>query len=101
MNKKTFITSGLAALLTFGGLTGCGDGVDQDNGVSDGKQKDAVDKDTQQEAQGSLDEAKDDLKEIGENVEDALKEEGVGDGVDQDNGASDGEKKDAVDSTNP
>ena len=40
MNKKTFLTGGLAALLTFGGLAGCGDGVDQDNGISDGAQKD-------------------------------------------------------------
>ena len=43
MNKKTFLTGGLAMLLTFGGLAGCGDGVDQDNGISDGEQKDEVD----------------------------------------------------------
>ena len=35
--------TGMAFALTFGGLTGCGDGVDQDNGVNDGEQKDEVD----------------------------------------------------------
>ena len=116
MNKKTFLTGGLAALLTFGGLAGCGDGVDQDNGISDGEQKDVVDKDTKKEAKGTLDEANKNLQEAERNVEDALKEEGVeteksvedalkekgiGDGVDQDNGVSDGEKKDELDNTNP
>ncbi len=43
MNKKTFFTGGLVALLTFGGLAGCGDGVDQDNAVSDGEKKDELD----------------------------------------------------------
>ncbi|MCM3693094.1 hypothetical protein [Neobacillus niacini] len=40
--KKLFMT-GLVFTLTFGALTGCGDGVDQDNGVSDGEQKDELD----------------------------------------------------------
>ena len=101
MNKKTFLTGGLAALLTFGGLAGCGDGVDQDNGISDGEQKDEVDNDTNKEAEGTLDEANKNLQEAEKNVEDALKEEGIGDGVDQDNGVSDGEKKDELDNTNP
>ena len=101
MNKKTFLTGGLAALLTFGGLAGCGDGVDQDNGISDGEQKDVVDKDTNKEAEGTLDEANKNLQEAEKNVEDALKEKGIGDGVDQDNGVSDGEKKDELDNTNP
>ena len=101
MNKKTFLTGGLAALLTFGGLAGCGDGVDQDNGISDGEQKDVVDKDTKKEAEGTLDEANKNLQEAEKNVEDALKEKGIGDGVDQDNGVSDGEKKDELDNTNP
>ena len=82
MNKKTFLTGGLAALLTFGGLAGCGDGVDQDNGISDGEQKDEVDNDTKKEAEGTLEEANKNLQEAEKNVEDALKEEGVGDGVD-------------------
>src|SRR4051794_27156555 len=116
MNKKTFLTSGLAVLLTFGGLAGCGDGVDQDNGISDGEQKDEVEKGTMKEAEGTLDEANKNLQEAEKNVEDALKEEGVeaeknvedtlkeegiGDGVDQDNGVSDGEKKDELDNTKP
>ena len=101
MNKKTFLTGGLAALLTFGGLAGCGDGVDQDNGISDGAQKDEVDNDTNKKAEGTLDEANKNLQEAEKNVEDALKEKGIGDGVDQDNGVSDGEKKDELDNTNP
>ena len=54
MNKKTFLTGGLAALLTFGGLAGCGDGVDQDNGISDGEQKDEVDKRYKEGSRGHL-----------------------------------------------
>jgi hypothetical protein len=116
MNKKIFLTGGLATLLTFGGLAGCADGVDQDNGVSDGEQKDQLDQDTEKEAEGTLDEAnknlqeaeknieeelKDEGTEAEKNVEDNLKEEGVDDGVDQDNGVSDGEKKDELDNTKP
>ena len=41
--KKKIIVGGLAATLTLGGLAGCADGVDQDNGPSDGEQKDEVD----------------------------------------------------------
>ena len=76
MNKKTFLTGGLVALLTFGGLAGCGDGVDQDNGISDGEQKDKVDNDTNKKAEGTLDEANKNLQEAEKNVEDALKEKG-------------------------
>jgi hypothetical protein len=101
MNKKTFLTGGLAALLIFGGLAGCGDGVDQDNGISDGEQKDELDKDTETEAKGTLDEANANLQEAKKNVEDALKEEGIGDGIDQDNGINDVETKDKSDSNNP
>ncbi|WP_040207043.1 hypothetical protein [Neobacillus jeddahensis] len=104
MNKKALVVSGMAALLTFGGLAGCGDGIDQDNGISDGEQKDAVDQDTKEKAEDtkkdandSLKEAKENLKDIQEDVETELEEHGVGDGVDQDNGISDGEKKDEVD----
>jgi hypothetical protein len=108
MNKKTFLTGGLAVLFTFGGLAGCGDLVDQDNGISDGEQKDGVDNDTKKEAKDTLKEAKNTLKEANDNlqdtkkdVEDKLKGEGIGDGVDQDNGISDGEKKDELDNKNP
>ncbi|KOP82818.1 hypothetical protein ACFFHH_05840 [Cytobacillus solani] len=97
MNRKTFLTGGLAALLILGGLTGCGDGVDQDNGISDGEQKDAVDNDTEQDAKDAMQEAKENMAEAKKNIEETLKEKGVGDGVDQDNGIDDGEKKDELD----
>jgi hypothetical protein len=97
-NKRNkLLAGGLAALLTFGGLAGCGDGVDQDNGISDGEQKDAIDKDTKEGANDSFEDAKDNLKEAKQDIEKELKEDGVGDGVDQDNGISDGEKKDEAD----
>lgn len=95
--RKNLAAGGLAVLLTFGGLAGCGDGVDQDNGISDGEQKDAVDNDTKKEADTSFKDAKENLKEAKEDIEKELKDNGVGDGVDQDNGVSDGEKKDEVD----
>ncbi|MEH7111113.1 hypothetical protein V7124_01910 [Neobacillus niacini] len=79
MSKKTWLTGGMTALLSLGLLVGCGDGVDQDNGISDGEKKDAIDPGTKEN----------------------LNDNGVGDGVDQDNGVSDGENKDAVDSPNP
>jgi hypothetical protein len=95
--KKRLLFGGLAVSLTFGGLAGCGDGVDQDNGINDGQQKDTVDNDTKKEANGTIDDAQENLKEAMNNVEKELKEDGVGDGVDQDNGISDGEKKDELD----
>ncbi|PFP30932.1 hypothetical protein COJ96_02940 [Bacillus sp. AFS073361] len=95
--KKRLLVGGLAVSLTFGGLAGCGDGVDQDNGISDGQQKDAVDTDTKKEANATMDDAKQNIEEAVNNVEEKLKEDGVGDGVDQDNGVSDGEKKDELD----
>jgi hypothetical protein len=97
MNRKIFLTGGLTALLTLGGLAGCGDGVDQDNGINDGEQKDAVDEDTEQDVKDAMKEAKENMAEAKKNIEDTLKEKGVGDDVDQDNGISDGEKKDELD----
>ncbi|WML41628.1 hypothetical protein RCG19_08250 [Neobacillus sp. OS1-2] len=97
MNKKTLLTGGLAAMLTFGGLAGCGDGVDQDNGISDGEQKDQIDNDTKKEANDTFKEAKDNMEDAKNNVESQLKKEGIGNGVDQDNGISDSEKQDDVD----
>jgi hypothetical protein len=41
--KKKLMMTGMIFALTFGALTGCGDGVDQDNGVTDGEQKDDMD----------------------------------------------------------
>ncbi|MFL6557672.1 MAG: hypothetical protein ACJ8MO_16335 [Bacillus sp. (in: firmicutes)] len=98
--KKTLLSGGIAISL-IGGLAGCGDGVDQDNGINDGQQKDGVDNDTSKEANATLNDAKNNLKEAMNNVEKELKEDGVGDGVDQDNGISDGEKKDELDNKNP
>ncbi|MEH7155341.1 hypothetical protein [Neobacillus drentensis] len=95
--KKRLLFGGLAASLTLGGLAGCGDGVDQDNGISDGQQKDAVDNDTQKDAKANMNEAKQNLEEAMNNVEEKMKKDGVGDEVDQDNGISDGEKKDELD----
>ncbi|WHY86152.1 hypothetical protein QNH39_26875 [Neobacillus novalis] len=92
--KKKLLAGGFAVLLTFGGLAGCGDGVDQDNGINDGEQKDAVDNDTKKKANDAFKETKDNLNDIKNDVEDKLKEEGVGDGVDQDNGIDDGERTD-------
>jgi hypothetical protein len=41
--KKKLIVSGMAATLTLGGLAGCGDGEDQDNGIDDGEVDDQLD----------------------------------------------------------
>mgnify|MGYP001030703083 CR=1 FL=1 len=98
MSKKAWLAGGMAALLTFGGLAGCGDGVDSDNGISDGQQKDAVDHNTKNTSNDSLQQAKKNLEDIQKDVETKLKEKGVGDGVDQDNGIKDGQKKDQLDS---
>lgn len=101
MRKKTLLTGGLAVLLSLGVLAGCGDGVDQDNGMSDGEKKDAVDTGTVKEAKDTYNEVKENVNEAEKKLSDELKENGVGDGVDQDNGVSDGEKKDETDSKNP
>lgn len=101
MRKNALLTGGMVVLLTFGGLAACGDGVDQDNGVSDGEKKDAVDHDTVKQVEDRYNEAKDSLVEAGKEVKETLNENGIGDGANQDNGVSDGEKKDAPDSTNP
>lgn len=50
--KKKLLASGMAGGLILGGLTGCGDGVDQDNGVSDGEQKDDVDDENKNPEEG-------------------------------------------------
>jgi hypothetical protein len=41
--KRNLVASGLVGGLIFGGVAGCGDGVDQDNGVDDGEEMDDVD----------------------------------------------------------
>jgi hypothetical protein len=101
MKKNSVLSVGMAVLLTFGALAACGDGVDQDNGINDGEQKDAVDQDTAKQVKESYHEVKDRLVDTSEELKETLNENGIGDGVDQDNGISDGEKKDAPDSTNP
>ncbi|MEH7120175.1 hypothetical protein V7128_22535 [Neobacillus vireti] len=75
MRRKTLLAGGLAALLTFGGLAGCGDGVDQDNGVSDGQQKDAVDTSTKNSVKANITEAKNNLNDIKKDVEKEIKED--------------------------
>ncbi|WP_066389465.1 hypothetical protein [Neobacillus mesonae] len=98
---KRILAGGLSVLLTFGGLAGCGDGVDQDNGINDGEQKDAVDKDTKKDTKEGFEKAKENMKEVKEDVEKKLKEEGVGDGVDQDNVDNDGKTDDKEDNKRP
>lgn len=98
MSKKALLAGGMAALLTFGGLAGCGDGVDPDNNISDGQQKEAVDNNTKNTSNDSLQQAKKNLEDIQKDVEKKLKEKGVGTGVNQDNGTKDNQKKDQLNS---
>lgn len=41
--KKKLLAGGMAATLTLGGLAGCADGEDQDNGIDDGEVDDQLD----------------------------------------------------------
>ncbi|WP_299093936.1 hypothetical protein [uncultured Metabacillus sp.] len=73
----------MAATMTLVGLAGCGDEIN--------------------EAEKNVDKAKEVSDELEKNMNDAeqeLQENGVGDGVDQDNGPSDGEQKDVIDDEN-
>lgn len=81
--KKSLLVGGLAVSLTLAGLTGCGDGVDQDNGVSDGQQKDAVDNSTKQNAEDAVNKVEEELKQAQNEVEKKVEDKGIGDGVDQ------------------
>lgn len=81
--KKSLLVGGLAVSLTFAGLTGCGDGVDQDNGTSDGQQQDAVDKDTKQNAKDAVNKVEKELKQAQKDVEKKIEDNGVSDGVNQ------------------
>lgn len=81
--KKSLLVGGLAVSLTLAGLTGCGDGVDQDNGVSDGQQKDEVDKDTTQNAKDAVNKVETELKQAQKNLEKKVEDNGVTDGVNQ------------------
>lgn len=72
-NRKNLVVAGMAAFVTFGGLAGCGDGVDQDNGISDGQQKDQIDPDTKKDASGTMQDAKENIIEAMKNVEDGIK----------------------------
>ncbi|WP_139368039.1 hypothetical protein [Priestia abyssalis] len=106
-NKKLLV-GGMAAALTLGGLTACGDGVDQDNGVSDGEQQDELDKEneaevneTEKQAETEMEQAEQKAEQEANEIEQEMEDSGVGDGVDQDNGISDGEKKDELDNKNP
>ncbi|MED4400568.1 hypothetical protein [Metabacillus fastidiosus] len=95
--KKKLLASGMTIALTVGALAGCGDGVDQDNGISDGEQKDQLDNDNKQ----TNEDIENDMQDSTEDAQKKLQENGIGDGVDQDNGISDGEKKDELDNKNP
>ena len=106
-NKK-LLAGGMAAALTLGGLTACGDGVDQDNGISDGEQKDELDKENEAEVNEAEKQAENEMKQAEKEAENKANEiekemegSGIGDGVDQDNGISDGEQKDELDNKNP
>lgn len=81
--KKSLLVGGLAVSLTFAGLTGCGDGVDQDNGVSDGQQKDAVDTDIKQKAEDTINKVETELEQAQKDVEKKVDDNGVSDGVNQ------------------
>jgi len=81
--KKSLLVGGLAVSLTLAGLTGCGDGVDQDNGVSDGKQSDEVDKGTMQKAEDTINNVEKELKQAQNNLEKKIDDNGVSDGVNQ------------------
>lgn len=81
--RKSLLVGGLAVSLTLTGLTGCGDGVDQDNGVSDGQQKDEVDKDTTQNAKDAVNKVETELKQAQKDLEKKVEDNGVGDGVNQ------------------
>ncbi|MDF2787538.1 MAG: hypothetical protein K0S80_636 [Neobacillus sp.] len=81
--RKSLLVGGLAVSLTLAGLTGCGDGVDQDNGVSDGQQKDEVDKDTTQNAKDAVNKVETELKQAQKDLEKKVEDNGVDDGVNQ------------------
>ncbi|MGM7719650.1 hypothetical protein [Metabacillus sp. Hm71] len=81
--KKKLFVGGMVATVTLVGLTGCGDEID--------------------EAEKNVDEADEVSDELQKDMNDAeqeLEENGVGDGVDQDNGPSDGGQKDEIDDEN-
>jgi hypothetical protein len=81
--KKSLLVGGLAVSLTFAGLTGCGDGVDQDNGVSDGQKKDEVDKNTEQKVEETVNTVEKELKQAQKELEQKVDDNGVSDGVNQ------------------
>jgi hypothetical protein len=81
--KKSLLVGGLAVSLTFAGLTGCGDGVDQDNGVSDGQKNDEVDKNTKQKVDETVNTVEKELKQAQKELEKKVEDNGVSDGVNQ------------------
>jgi hypothetical protein len=81
--KKSLLVGGLAVSLTLAGLTGCGDGADQDNGVSDGQQKDEVDTGTKQKAEETINKVGTELKQAQKDLEKKVEDNGVSDGVNQ------------------
>jgi hypothetical protein len=81
--KKSLLVGGLAVSLTLAGLTGCGDGVDQDNGVSDGQKNDEVDKSTKQKVDETVNTVEKELKQAQKELEKKVDDNGVSDGVNQ------------------
>jgi hypothetical protein len=81
--KKSLLVGGLAVSLTFAGLTGCGDGVDQDNGVSDGQKNDEVDKNTEKKVEETVNTVEKELKQAQKELEQKVDDNGVSDGVNQ------------------
>lgn len=73
--KNKLIVGGIAATLSLGGLAGCGDGKDQDNGIDDGEVDDQLDPDNNP----------------------ANENNNPDDGLDQNNGIGDGEIDDQLD----
>jgi antitoxin component YwqK of YwqJK toxin-antitoxin module len=94
--KKKLLAGGMMAILIFGGLAGCADGKDQDNGIDDGEQEDQLD--TDNDANEEIEQENEDQND---QLDDQTEEDSeMNDGVDQDNGIDDGDVDDQIDPEN-